>query len=376
VRALAGIVFQQVPTPEGIPTEIQALYDDDIDNQGTSGDTFLRHTFEDALTTGLAGIFVDQAALDNLNATRADELAAGIRPFWTLICMDNIVSFRTVQENGVTLLAQLVFRETVQVPWGAFGVQQIERLRVYRRTPSTGEVSAFVLWEIWTRGENGKWALTDTGELKGVTEIPLAQIYTGRTGFMDAKPPLLDLANENLLHYQTRSDMHHAAHIANVPVLFGTGIDADQIQVGPNRAILVKGAKPDEASLRWLETLGSGIGSTRAILGDIDEYMANLGLGMLQRKSAAAQTAQKASLDRKEQDATLVAIVGDLENGIEQALYWTAQFMGLKDGGRLTFSRDFQLDPAATSQTENQGASADPKAPKQPGETNNPATSS
>jgi hypothetical protein len=122
---------------------------------------------------------------------------------------------------------------------------------------------------------------------------------------MYARPPLLDLANINLLHYQMWSDLAHAAHIANVPFLFGGGFDADELEVGPNRAFIVKGAKRDEAWLQWLETTGASLGSTRAILADLEEQMAHLGLGMLQRKSRAAETAQKASLDRKDQESTL-----------------------------------------------------------------------
>jgi hypothetical protein len=117
------------------------------------------------------------------------------------------------------------------------------------------------------------------------------------------------------------------------------------------------------------------LGNTRALLSDIEEMMANLGLAMLQRKSRAAQTAEKASLDRKEQDSTLAAIVGDLENGIEQALFWTAQYMGLPEGGRLSFARDFRLEPLTSAMTENEGAPQDPKEPTEPGQTNNPKTS-
>lgn len=374
VRALAGMVTREPPEPEGVPQPILDLYEDDIDNEGTDGPSFIRATFQDGLVTGLVGIFVNQQSLEGENLSRADELAAGIRPYWELIRMDDIVSFRPVVEDGKTLLASLVFCERRQIPDGAFGVKIIERLRVYARTPAVDPLPASVTEVLYEKAERGnKYEVVGTRQLPMVTEIPLAVIYTERIDFMDAAPPLLDLAHENLLHYQTRSDMHHAAHIANVPFLFGIGIKEDELHIGPNRAVLVEGG--DEATaLRWVETTGASIGLTRAILSDIDEYMANLGLGMLQRKSRAAQTAEKASLDKQEQDSTLAGIVGDLEDGIERALFYTSQYLGLEEWGKLTFPREFKIEPIAAPMTENQGSAQDAKDPKLPGDTNNPKT--
>lgn len=380
IRALTGIAFRQPPTSEGIPPEIQKLYDDDIDNRGTAGAMFLRHTFLDALITGLTGIFVEMPTLDGENVTRADEIAAEIRPYWTMYSKDNIVSFRTVVEDGKLLLAQLVLREVIQLPKGDYGVKLVEQYRSFKRLPAvTGATTdATILWESWQRAQSGKLVSMGSGQLPSVTEIPFAPVYTEHTDFMDARPPLMDLANLNLLHYQMWSDLAHAAHIANVPVLFGVGIDENEIQIGPNRAILVKGGD-SSTTLRWLETTGASLGSTRALLSDLEEQMANLGLSMLQRKSRAAETAQKSILDRTEQDATLGAVVGDLENGIELALYFTAQYLGMnvkdnpKIGGSLKFTRDFQLDPATAGQFSPAQAASAPE-PKAPGQTNNPAT--
>lgn len=380
VRALAGIVFRTPPESEDVPSEIMDLYEDDIDNEGTDGPTFLRTTFQEALITGLSGIFVNQQSVAIEGATRADELDAGIRPYWELVRMDDIVSFRTVTEDGKTLLAQLVFREDRQIPKGEYGVKIVERLRAYKRTPrlpaSVGDsVPAIISEEIYEKNDRGKYVVVSARVLPEVEEIPLAVIYTERTDFLDACPPLVDLAYVNLLHYQMSSDLHHAAHIANVPFLFGVGIDEDDLQIGPNRAVLVKGAKTDEATLRWVETTGASLGSTRAILSDLEEQMANLGLGMLQRKSRAAETAQKASLDKQEQDSTLAGIVGDLEDGIERALFYTSQYLGLSTWGKLTFSRDFQVEPQNAAMTENQGQPQAPREPTPPGITNNPKTS-
>lgn len=379
VHALAGIVFRDPPTPEGVPAEITALYEDDIDNQGSDGPSFLRMAFQESLVTGLTGIFVDQQSLVGTGLTRADELAAGIRPYWTLVRKDDIVSFRTMLEDGETLLAQLVFYDRRQAPYGEYGVKIVERLRVYRRLPSTpaGEsgdtVAPQVTEEIYEKDDKGKYQSLGTRVMPAVEEIPFAVLYAERTDFLDACPPLMDLATVNLLHYQMSSDLHHAAHIANVPFLFGVGIDEEDLQVGPNRAILAK-AGDQNTTLRWVETTGASLGSTRAILSDLEEQMATLGLGMLQRKSRHSETAQKASLDKQEQDSTLAGIVTELEDGIARALYYTSVYLGLATWGKLIFTRDFQIDALAATATGYQDNSPPPAAPTLPGTTNNPKT--
>lgn len=360
VRALAGTVFRVPPTPVGIPQDILTLYEDDIDLQGTDGPSFLLHAFNDSLITGLAGIFVDMPA-NTGGQTLLEAQQLDLRPFWTMVRKDDIVSFRVDVVNGKSVLGQLVLKNCVEYQTGKFGVKVEEQFKVYRRTPDA------VTFETWEQVK-GKWTATEPGTFRGVTEIPFAPLYTARVDYMDATPPLIDLANLNLLHYQTNSDMHHAAHIANVPVGVTIGAGDDEIQVGPNRWLRL----PEGAQAHWMETTGASIGQTRNILADIEEQMSNLGLGMLQRKSRAAETAQKASLDRQEQDSTLAAIVSDLENGIELALYYTSQFLGLDTWGRLEFSRDFQLDPLSADPTKNQGSPTDPKDAKKPDPTKTP----
>lgn len=370
VRSLAGTVFKQEPVPEGVPAEILALYEDDIDLEGTEGNAFLLHVFTDALTTGLSGIFVDVPA-NTGGVTRLEAQQLDIRPFWQLVRKDDIVSFRIDVVNGKTVLGQLVFKESVEDRVGEFGVTISDRYRVFRRTPDA------VTFESWAASKKGGKLMRvpeSVGQFRGVTEIPFAPIYTAREDFLCSPPPLIDLAHLNLLHYQLNSDLHHAAHVANCPVIVTHGFEGE-LQIGPNRSINFPAGEEGQKAY-WMETTGASLGSTRAILADIETQMAALGVGMLQRKSRAAETAEKASLDRSEQDSTLGAIVSDLENGVELALFYTAQFMGDPegDGGRFEFSREFQTEPAAAPRTENDGAAPDPKDPKKPGETNNART--
>lgn len=344
-RALAGMVFRTEPVAEAIPSEILALYTDDIDNRGTTGPTFLRNVFRDALVTGLSCILVDMPEAPE-GLTRLQEMELGIRPFWTHIPKDNVISFRPEVINGRMVLVQFAFRECLHVPSGRYGVVEIDRLRVFRRD------DAGVTFEVHERSSRDQeFRLISSGVMRGVSEIPVAPIYTEQRGFFDASPPLIDLGILNLLHYQTWSDLAHAAHVANVPVLFGKGMPADAISIGPNSAVVIENAD-EAADLKWLETTGASIGSTRALLADMEAQMAALGLGMLTRPSRVAETAEAKAIAKGEQDSALVSIVNDVENGLELALWFTAQFLGLASGGRFEISKSFEGEPAAVRQPE------------------------
>ena len=337
---LTGMVFRIEPTlAEDVPKPIMELWEN-IDNQGTHGNVFLKGVFDDGIVTGHGAILVDVPTVDNPKAirTKADELKAGVRPYWLYVPKDDILNIRTTIENGQIKLTLAVIREIVEEIDGSFGTEQFLQYRVLRR--ENGKVT----FELWRNIEGREIIYQPARVITNVTEIPLIPFYTGKTGFFSSRPPLIDLAHANILHYQTSSDMHHAAHIANVPLLFTKGFAPGSIETGPNSALCVPQGGPD-IDAKWLETTGAGIGLTRQILQDIEAHMAVLGLNMLVRETRAAETAEAKRLDKSEQDSALASAARSLQDAAEQALIFTAQFMRLPQGGSISVNRDFLLEP-------------------------------
>ena len=177
-----------------------------------------------------------------------------------------------------------------------------------------------------------------------MTEIPFVVVYANPTGFLQSKPPLMDLAWLVIAHYQTNSDMLHAAHIANTPVPVFIGVEVDDTVVfGPNTVINIDNPEGDA---KWMETAGGAINTTKAILADMRTEMSVLGLGILERRPMTAETATAKRIDRSEKDSQLSAAARSLEDGIERALGFHAQFMGVAeengDGGSVQLNRDYQ----------------------------------
>jgi len=178
------------------------------------------------------------------------------------------------------------------------------------------------------------------------TEIPVSVCYGKRTGFMVSRPPLKDLADLNLLHYETNSDYHHAAHIANVPVPVVTGVsDDEKLVIGPNAALML----PEGADAKYLETQGTALGHTRQMLQDIEANMATLGLNFLSRDPRSAETATAKKIGKSESDSALTSIARSCEDAVEEALQFHANYLKEKTGGSVEINKDYidqRLDPA------------------------------
>jgi hypothetical protein len=335
VEGLTGMIFRRDPKlSDDVPEPIREHWEN-IDNAGTHGDVFASELTKDAIEAGMSVILVDMPNAEPA-ANAAQEKALGLRPYWVRYNAEDVSAF-SEQVGGRTLLSQIVFHEETVERDGKFGDKKVDRYRVFMRT------AAGVEWELWVKrdGDNKDAVLEDSGVLANQTEIPASVCYGKRTGFYTSKPPLKDLADLNLLHYETNSDYHHAAHIANVPVLAVFGMDNEgPVVIGPNSTIKLSDKKDCDA--KWLETEGSALGHTRQILQDIEQNMATLGLNFLSRDKRAAETAEAKRIGKSEGDSALAKIARSCEDAIEQALAFHAKYMGLDEGGSVEVNKDYE----------------------------------
>jgi len=306
-----------------------------IDLAGRDINSFARDVFTDAFD-GVSYILCDMDAAIDGAVTRRDEITMGRRPWLVHIKARQVLGWRSEPINGVQTLIQFRFLEEASEPDGEFAERAIRQVRVFTK------ISGFVSYQLWRQAKttSAEWVLHEQGTTS-LPDIAVVAVYTNRTGFFIGLPPLSDLAEVNLAHWQSQSDQRNILHVARVPILFGTGFPdgGEPIEIGAAR--LIKVSDP-AASLQYVEHSGGAIGSGRDDLKDLEFQMQVLGLELLTPKPGG-QSATGAVIDQAKMNAPLSVMAHGLEDALENALQFMANYANLKTGGSVEINKDFNI---------------------------------
>jgi hypothetical protein len=346
VETLTGKPFSKpITRGDDIPPEI-ADFLEDVDLQGRNIDVFGAEAMEVALGYGLGGILVDYPDASNVERTAAGEVTreaekkAGLRPYFVLIKPAQLLGWRAKVVGGVWQLLQLRFMECVEEPDGAFGTKEAQQVRVlepgtwatYRKDPAKPEN--------WIPYKNG----TTTLDI-----IPFVPFYGNRTGFMCARPPLVELAHMNVKHWQSQSDQDTILHIARVPILAAIGIDDDkwEMTVGASSAVKL----PTGADMKYVEHGGKAIDAGKVSLDDLKEEMRQAGAELLVIQPGTV-TATQVAMENAVGMCALQRITQSLEDALDQALQIMAKWLKLPEGGHVTIFNDYGAATLAEASAE------------------------
>jgi hypothetical protein len=328
IQTLTGKPFSKpITLGEDIPTQILPMLED-VDLQGRNLDAFASSVFYDALGFGIAGILVDYPRASPGVRTLADERMLGLRPYWVQVKPQQILGWRAAREGGSWQLKQLRLHEMVEVEDGMFGVEMVEQVRVLE--PG-----------VWTTyrstGEKGAWEIYDQG-LTTLDYIPFVPVYGGRTAFMNARPPLIEVAYLNVAHWQSSSDQQNILHVARVPMLAISGVNDDKftLTVGSSSAIKL----PEGGKLEFVEHSGSAVEAGSAELVALEERMRQAGAELIVVPKYVA-TATQILTENAVGMSVLQRITQDYEDALDQALQITADWLGLPDGGHVSLFNDY-----------------------------------
>lgn len=313
------------------PPDIEA-WADDIDREGVNLHAFASEMLLEALQFGLCGVLVEAPRLVDAGRplTRAEQTDNGVRPYFVRVMHDQILGYRTERKDGRVRLTQLRLNEPALEPDGDYGEKTVERVRVLR--PGA--------WEVWENigiKDGKEWVMIDEG-LSGLPVIPFVPFYGARRGFMRGVSPLLNLAHNNVKHWQSQSDQDNILHVARVPILFAAGFPEDtSIAIGASTAIRSTDAAAD---IKWVEHSGAAIGAGRESLADLQEQMIQAGAELLVKRPGA-RTATESASDAEANKSDLQRIAETFEDSLDQALQYMADYAGLPTGGEVSLHKDF-----------------------------------
>lgn len=324
-RMLAGMLTRKPVRLDEVSDEIrEQLFD--VDLQGNDLQTWLFQTSRICIRYGHVGVLVD-----------APKAGDNGRPYWVSVSPRDILGFRTELKDGKQELTQLRLQEKIVVPDGLYGEKQVEQVRVL--TPGA--------FEIYQKDQQGDFKVVDEGRTS-LSEIPFSVAYSNRMGVLESIPPLADIAELNLQHYQVQSDLSNQLHISAVPMLaiFGFPQSAEEISAGPGEAIALPA--PGEADAKYIEPAGNSYDAQFRRLEQIASQINELGLAAVLGSKLVGETAEAKRIDRSQGDSTMMVVAQQMQDMIDNCLRFHAEYMQESNAGSSLVNRDFmgtRLEP-------------------------------
>jgi hypothetical protein len=321
IETAAGAILRKPIHVEGDPYWLELIQN--IDGLGSSINEYARRSLVSSLTYGHSAILVDYpAAMGARNL--AEERALGRRPYFVHVDAPQIWGWR--KESGTNRLLQVRIHDYDVRPLNEFGEEQVEQMRVIY--PGR--------YDLYTLGQEVV-EFTESGDYS-LSEIPLVPIYSNRRGLLISQPPLLDIANLNITHYQRQADLIHALHIAAMPTLVLEGWDdtTGSATMGVNYAIAMQ---PGNKAY-YVQADATSFDAQMAELESLASQMSTLGVTKLFGQKFVAESAEAKRIDQAQSNSVLSIISQELESALNQAFAFAAQYVGLEPP-EITIDRDF-----------------------------------
>lgn len=335
VDGITGLIFKK---PIKLNDDVNKQLQDDLINANAMGDDFAvvaGQMFNGALRKGIKFALVDMPKGTANN--RADEIAQGIKPYITLIDVENVTSWKTQLINGKIVLTQVKIKEfkDKDVADNPYAVEQDTVYRVIELDESGN--AYYILYD-----DEGKEIESD---YLNIDFIPLYALNLDDIGFFEANPPLYEVAMLNIRHYQKFTDSSYASHIASVPFYFASGLQTEESKgFVPSPNTFLSASQPD-ADIKIVSYDGKGIVTNDILMKKLEKRMSELGfaVGTEEKEMTATET----NITTHQKQSKLNRYADSLKDTLENILN-AMSIMGGYDkngGGTVEITADILSNP-------------------------------
>jgi len=332
VKGMLGLVFRKQPMVE--PTE--TILEEDINHQGTTLSEYCYDILNELLIVGRVGTLVDHPAVGEATS-RAQAEALNLTPQWAMYTTENIYDWSFAFVNNVYQLVRVMLFD---------GVDSAADSEVYKYRELILENGVYIQRLYESVDEQAEPSLVD--ELlpkidgKALSYIPFYFHGIDSRQHVVDKPPMLDLFDTNIKHYQLKADHIHALHYVALPTPYVLGVDAEEApqSIGPQRIWAISN---EQATVGMLEFAGAGITSIQDELTSIESHMAQLGSRMLAPETTNKQeTATAAGIRSLSENSVLAGITKRLNLQLSRIWNVTLEWAGIAfDDSAVQLNFDF-----------------------------------
>lgn len=273
----------------------------------------------EVLTVGRVGALIDAP------------IEEGGVPYISLYKAESIINWRTQNTGAGVVLTLVVLQENYNSP-GEDDFVAKERIqyrvleliensyqqRVFRSKDAALESEFYEVPEMTVFPQIGN---------RRLEYIPFMFINTDVVSPVISTPPLLSLVNVNLSHYRTSADLEHGRHFCGCPTAVLCGFpDDEEYKIGSQ----VAWVNPDsEASAKFLEFTGQGLGSLEKALEEKEKQMAVLGAKLLESEKQAPESGYALSVRHSGENSILSSIARNISRASGVLFSWLLEWRGV-----------------------------------------------
>lgn len=319
VKSMTGRIFYKPFNIDKIHEKIKA-YKDDFDGFGSSLDDTMESVFFEALALRRSFVVVDYTATTKAETVQ-EEKESGARPYAFKVEASQVMDVRFNRDDIV--LFKYKHRVINEEETDDFNL--VYRDEIVLMTPGVTRK----YWE-----EKGGWYEVSRNEIeinsKTPTKVLAAELNLAK------EPPLQNLAELNIKHWQSQSDQDNILNKARVPILKVTGVD------DPG-SVIITGAMflPANSDANYIEHTGKAIEAGQKSLDKLEEQMAVAGSRLLMRTKMAF-TDQQAKDENLKEVSELMLYGGMLNKFIMRVLSMFGEWLQIDDVGEFDLTQNLE----------------------------------
>ena len=318
IEAFAGVLSRS--EPKDPPATFKAA-EDNVDLEGNSLQAFWLTVDALCLRDGAVPILVEMP--DGQPTDGANEAAMKRRPYLVNRTRSTCLNWRTAIVDSVEVVTRCTFLEWAEIddPDGDFGVKYEERYRVI-------EPGKWTLFKL-TKRADGTLALdlVDEGQYldakqQPLTICPVVWYPAEKAGFGRGTPPLRQVVEHNIEHYQMRSDLKEKTHKCAMPVPVRKGAlppmpgqAVTPLVLGPNTAVDVD----KDGDFFFREPSATSLAEQRSQIEAVETLINQQLMGFLSGDSKQTKTATQAQLEGGRTQVSIKAM-GERKRSVMQSI--------------------------------------------------------
>lgn len=322
IRSMVGRVFHK-PFVYELPESMEG-FKSDFDMRGNSISEVFESCFFEALSYSKSFVVLDYSTSESLK-TLAEEKEIGARPYAFKVDVKDVLDVRV--SNGVISLFKYKRRIIDEKETTDFEVAYVDEIVLMKAGLTT----------IYRKNGDGNFARHVDYEIlignKPANHVMVCELKLSR------KPPLQNLADLNIKHWQSQSSQDNIVDTARIPILKLIGLSLnDKLD-----AIFVSGGLnlPVGADAGYVEHSGAAIESGQKSLDKLEEQMAIAGAKLITKTKMAMTDTQ--AKGEKEKEVSELMLYGMLFNNfINQVFSYFGEWLGVKQDSYVDITDNLQ----------------------------------